>query len=279
MSANQSFTLTTIRFSHFNEKARWGLDYYELPYKEFPLMPVIHFPFALWASRMQGKRDKVSTRFSTPILRTPQGKILTDSSAILHYLSETYGTAENSLFPNEEAVQLERYWSDELAPHARRVAYFHGLPSDRLLHLLADHNVPRWQARAFKCLLPFCRGTIQKAFHINPETAERSRGKILAAWQKAEDLLADGRRFLTAGRFTAADLAFACSAAPALLISPEEGYGGLLPPLGMTGREGKDLALQLRATKAGDFVLRMFREHHGKRIIPCHPIPKSPMGA
>ena len=38
----EELRLITIRFSHYNEKARWVLDYYKVPYREEPHMFVLN---------------------------------------------------------------------------------------------------------------------------------------------------------------------------------------------------------------------------------------------
>jgi len=36
--------LITLAFSHYNEKARWALDRYAVPYREEPHMPFVCSP-------------------------------------------------------------------------------------------------------------------------------------------------------------------------------------------------------------------------------------------
>ena len=51
MSDARKHHLITICFSHFNEKARWALDRFGVAYRESGYLPLLHMPFALWASR------------------------------------------------------------------------------------------------------------------------------------------------------------------------------------------------------------------------------------
>jgi glutathione S-transferase len=74
----------------------------------------------------------------------------------------------------------------------------------------------------------------------------------------------EGKRYLVGDRFTAADLAFACMAAPILLPRPEEGYGAVLPPLEETPPAFAEVAREMRETPAGRFALRMFRQERGR---------------
>jgi hypothetical protein len=36
------FRLITISVSHYSEKARWALEYLEIPFQELPYMPPFH---------------------------------------------------------------------------------------------------------------------------------------------------------------------------------------------------------------------------------------------
>ena len=85
----------------------------------------------------------------------------------------------------------------------------------------------------------------------------RSFAKVNAVFDDVGAALADGRRYLAGDRFTAADLAFASLAAPALL---PDGYakwiGGLdeMPPAMRAQVEA------WRATPAGQFGVRLYDE-------------------
>lgn len=45
------YKLITIAFSHYNEKARWGLERFAQPDKESEYMPLLHMPAVAWATR------------------------------------------------------------------------------------------------------------------------------------------------------------------------------------------------------------------------------------
>src|SRR5262245_45738042 len=62
--------LTTIKFSHFNEKARWALDRFGVAYTERAYMPMLHMPFAIARNRFMRSWDGTSTAATTPVLFT-----------------------------------------------------------------------------------------------------------------------------------------------------------------------------------------------------------------
>ncbi len=86
--------LVTIGFSHYVDKARWGLDLSPLRerYVEDAHMPVFHFP-AVAAITKDRKRT------STPLLLLPDGTVIQDSALILEYLSRTYPQDLGHLYP------------------------------------------------------------------------------------------------------------------------------------------------------------------------------------
>ncbi len=249
--------LITIRFSHYNEKARWALDRCRVPYREEAYMPTFHFlpTLALAIRYGLGRSDVASTPFSTPALVTDGGECLRDSSDIVRWVSDRH--AGGALHPTDEAAALERRFHDELGPHARRVAYFHAFRDPSLLGKMADHNVGRTQATLFKALQPFAKAGIQKGLRVTPEGAARSTAKVRAIFDEI-GVRVRGRRYLVGDTFTAADLAFACMAAPALLPSPAEGYAAWFPPIDEVPRAVGDLVRELRASEAGAYALRMF---------------------
>ena len=67
-----------------------------------------------------------------------------------------------------------------------------------------------------------------------------------------------GAAYLVGSRFTAADLTFACLAAPVVGPGGYGGLGGMPLPWGVYP-EG--LLEEMRATPAGQHVLRVYREH------------------
>jgi glutathione S-transferase len=261
---SRAVELITIKFSHYNEKARWALDRFGVAYEERGYLPMIHMPFALARSRFMRGWDGTSTAATTPVLFTGRS-VIADSEEILKYLSGAYGTPENNLYPIPEAAALSARFSGSLGSDTRRVAYHHAFQSPELLRRVVEANAPGWQARAFLALLPAIMKALRWRLEIRPEAVERSLERIWEEVAFVNGLLADGRNYLVAERFTAADLTFSCMMAISLLIQPHEGFGATLPPLDLCPPAVQELARGLRATPAGQFVLRMFAEERSRR--------------
>jgi glutathione S-transferase len=93
---------------------------------------------------------------------------------------------------------------------------------------------------------------------LSPAKAQQSAAQIRTIFNSVDTRLADGRNFLVGGRLTLSDIAFAVSAAPAVL---PPGYGGPIPPFEEMPPEVQALVTEMRAHPAGSFALRIYREH------------------
>mmetsp|Transcript_22513 Transcript_22513/g.38439 ORF Transcript_22513/g.38439 Transcript_22513/m.38439 type:complete len:111 (-) Transcript_22513:65-397(-) len=95
--AQHKYRFITIPASHYVEKARWALDLGGVPYTESKWPPVLH---------MLGSTAGLN-RQSVPVLLTPDGKRLTDSTDILHHVAVNY-TAGAHLYPTSCREEVER---------------------------------------------------------------------------------------------------------------------------------------------------------------------------
>lgn len=262
--------LVTIRFSHYNERARWALDRFKVPYVEIPCIPPFYMGAAAFYSRGRGKSDRLSTKVSTPVLVTTEGERLCDSGDILRWVSDKFSDETTTLYPSDDVRAMDQHLHDDFGHHVRRVAYLEVLREGRLFESLAKKNVGAVQATLFVALSGLMRKAIVKGVGVTPEKAERGLKRIREEYETVSQRLSDGRKYLFGDRFTAADLSFGALSAPVLAVSPQEGYGARLPVLGEC--PGLDaIARELRATPAGKFALRLFAEERGERQIPCLP--------
>ncbi|HSO21453.1 MAG TPA: glutathione S-transferase C-terminal domain-containing protein, partial [Chondromyces sp.] len=81
--------------------------------------------------------------------------------------------------------------------------------------------------------------------------------RVKEVFATVAERLADRRDFLVGNAFTAADLSFAALAAPVVL---PRNYGSPLPPLDELPPAMLALVEDFRATPAGEFALRMYRD-------------------
>jgi glutathione S-transferase len=172
------FELISIRVSHFNEKARWVLDLFEVPYIERPYMPVLHMFPVLRSTRGIGQSDDSSSFVSTPVLITDTGSVLHDSRDIVHYVDGRFAHAGSSLFPNSAVRELDREFHATIGPLARRIAYYYASSDTRVTRQIASANVGETQARLFNALYPLIRYKLIKSYGINRENVARDEDKL-----------------------------------------------------------------------------------------------------
>jgi glutathione S-transferase len=258
--------LVTIVFSHYNEKARWALDYAGVDYVERPFMPGFSHLGVLLATRGRGGRaDGHSSRLSTPVLVTREGERLCDSTDIARWASARAGEgAPGPLFPEPAVDELVARFGKTIGPRTRLIAYWHAFRSKTALQTMADRNVSPRQALAFRVIAPLGAAFIKRGIGVDDASKERALEKVRAELAAVEELLGS-RRYLVGDTFTAADLTFASLMAPALLITREEGYGASMCDLDELGPEARELVTEIRASRAGAFALEMFRRHRHER--------------
>lgn len=110
--------LWQLRFSHFNEKARWALDYKQVPHRRRSLAPGLH-------SR---RTKRLGGRGTTPLLQI-DGEAIGDSTEIIAELEGH--KSDPPLYPQagaerRAALALEEHFDTELGPGVRS-AVFHAL--------------------------------------------------------------------------------------------------------------------------------------------------------
>ncbi len=245
------YRLITIGPSHYCEKARWALDFVGAPYREEKHPPIIHWA---WSLSSGGGR-------TVPILIVGE-RVIGDSIDILHFLDERVGEGRR-LYPVEpehraEVEALEERFDTRLGPHTRRVAYFYLLPHRPLVMAAVLPEVGTGQRVVFRLGFSFFRWLMRRGMNINPASVDRSIDYVRRVFTEVDEQLADGREFLVGGTFTAADLSFASLAAPLLLPSQ---YGAPLPLLQQLPETVIGLITEFRSSAAGEFGLRLYREH------------------
>lgn len=262
VNASRPHRLITLAFSHYNEKARWALDRYAIPYSEEPHMPVVCSLAVAVATRGRGgKADRTSSRYSTPVLILNDGRVLSDSTDIVRFAAE----GDDSLFPSSEVSELVDHYGDQLGPYTRFLAYWHLGRHPGMIERLAADNVGSRQAKVFQRLAPLMQSQLTRALGLTEAGRDHAMARLREELDAAGSRLGD-RDYLCGDRFTAADLTFAALLAPVLCITPEEGFGAILPELASLDDEAQALISEVRAHRAGQFALRIYGEERRRSI-------------
>ena len=236
--------------SHFNEKARWALDFKRVPHVRHSLIPGFH---VATVKRMTGKTQ-------VPVLKLA-GTAISDSSKIIEALERAY--PEPALYPADpdqrrRALELEDFFDEELGPYIRRWIFHVILPYPKFVRAaFVSHASPAAQL-AQRAMSPLIGVVMRRQMDINPATAEIARSKTMAAMDRLErELQPSG--YLVGDRFTVADLTAAALLSP-LVRPPEFPYKAeaILPEPLMKIRDA------VSAHPAFKWTLRTYRQHRGE---------------
>jgi glutathione S-transferase len=200
-----------LKVSHYNEKARWALDYKRVPHIRRAATPGRHAKIA--------KRLGAGT--TLPVLEL-DGRVIGDSTLIIRELERRY--PEPALYPDDPAARrralgIEDHFDEEFGPYLRFLVVEHMLP-DAPLFLGAftpDLSGPRrWAARA---MYPLIRRGVQRDFGIDRASVEVAWAKCRLACQRFRAELGSSG-YLVGNAFTVADLTVAALLSP--VVAPEQ---------------------------------------------------------
>jgi glutathione S-transferase len=234
-----------ITFSNFNEKARWALDWKQVPHARRAPPNGTHVPLALFLSH-GGQR-------TFPVLRI-DGHSIGDSTAIIAELERRF--PEPPLYPDDpheqrSALELEDFFDENYGHEVRRLAFWHLLSDTEAAEATARELMGEWAVR----LVPGIRSFLWSYDGIDEGAAKRARELILAGFDRIE-AERDGGDYLVGDRFSVADLAAAALAGP-LLSPPEFPWQPKgEPPPGLARERG-----ELSEHPGAQWVLRTYAKH------------------
>jgi glutathione S-transferase len=240
-----------IAISHYNEKARWALDYKRIPHRRRALPGGAHMLAALLLTHGQ------NVTFPVLVL---DGEGVGDSTAIIGELERRW--PDPPLYPEDpaerrRALDLEEYFDEGLGPAIRLVGW-HELTRDpeRLAELAGRFLPPglRDDPRAAAAAGRYAAAFTGVRYGVkSEEAAQRSRQKVVSALDRLEAEL-DGREYLAGDRFSVADLTAASLFYP--LALPPEG-----PSLGEPPEAYERWRAPLAERPGAQWVAEIYRRH------------------
>ncbi len=235
--------------SHFNEKARWALDFKRLAHIRHSLIPGFHVPVV---KRMTGKT-------TVPVLKL-NGVAISDSSRIIEALERAY--PEPPLYPADaderaRALELEDFFDEELGPYIRRWIFFVILPYPEFVRAAFVSHASRGAQWAHRAISPVIGAIMRRQMDINPASAEIARGKTLAAMDRLTKELRPSR-YLVGDRFTVADLTAAALLSP-IARPPQFPYKAAVP----IPEPFAKIRDSLSAHPAFQWTLHTYAQHRG----------------
>ena len=212
--------LWQFKYSHYNEKARWALDFKRVPHVRRSLLPGAHIPRVLW---MTGQK-------AVPVL-VLDGRAIADSTRIIEALERW--RPQPALYPPDpgertRASELEEFFDEELGPHLRRTWFYEIMPdADFTVNQL---TVGRCQStrRIYRGLYPVVSRVMRADMGINAAGAAAGRAKAEAALDRiSAELQPSG--YLVGTAFSVADLTAAALLSP--IVMPREFPYPFISPL------------------------------------------------
>ena len=243
--------LWQFRISHFNEKARWALDWKGLPHVRRSLLPGVHVPRVLWMTRQK----------KVPVL-VVDGHAIADSSRIIEAVERL--RPDPPLYPTNEAdrrraLELEDWFDEEVGPYMRRFAFHEMRREPEVFDAFASQAAPEMFARGGRLAGVFGRAMTGARYGArDADAAERAREKVLAGLDRLEaELRPSG--YLVGDRFSVADLTAAALFAP-LVMPPEFPYELPQPLPGPLARFRESIA----SRPGFRWVAETYRRHRGR---------------
>ena len=235
-------------FSHYNEKARWALDWKGVPHVRRSYLPGPHM---LPVYRLSGQR-------SVPVLRAGT-EVIPGSAAIIYWLDRHHPTP--TLLPEDpatrqEALAVQQWFDDKVGPAIRRAFFFDFLDDGDYAARAMSFGQPAAVVALYRALFPATRAIMRFDMGIHAEGAERGRARTTEALDR---VAAAGEGYLVGDRFSVADLA-AASLLSVAIFPPESPV--VLP-------EPRSRAVETWLARWADhpgtkWVARMFARHRGR---------------
>ena len=200
-----------LKVSHYNEKARWALDYKRVPHTRRAAVP----------GRHRGIAEELTGGRTFPVL-VLDGVAIGDSTRIIEALERSH--PDPPLYPADpgarrRALELEDFFDEELGPYTRLLVLNGVLPDAGLTLGTFAPDLPRGRRLVTRAAFPLVRRRVRADFEINDRSLEVAWAKIRAARERfRRELQPSG--YLVGESFTVADLTLAALVAPA--VAPEQ---------------------------------------------------------
>jgi glutathione S-transferase len=241
--------LYQFAMSHFNEKARWGLDWKRIPHRRHSLLPG---PHKLQMMRLSGQ-DQV------PVLKHGED-VIAGSAQILAHLEAFQPAAP--LLPEDpaladEARRLQSEFDATLGPAVRLARFVEVMPNPGYFARQFTHDKSRATQLMYGAMFPLVKGLMTKQMNLSAENAVSARATMAETLDRlARDAAASD--YLVGDRFSIADLTAAALLMPA--VEPPGGPAVALP----RSTEAETWLARWADHPGAEWVREIYRRHRGE---------------
>ncbi len=243
-------TLYQFSGSHFNEKARWALDWKGVSHDRRSLLPG---PHALTMKRLTGKTE-------VPALRDA-GAVIAGSAQIIDHLEKLH--PKPPLYPRDSAqrqraLSIQAQFDEQVGPATRLALFSEALDTDfALATFAAEHGAI---ARScYRAVFPAVKRVINKSVGVNAQSALAARERT----REALDFVAKesaANQYLVGDCFSVADLCCAALLMPAVDVSA---HGG---PAGKGGSRHEAWLSSWSDHPGAEWVREIYRRHRREEL-------------
>ena len=213
--------LIQFPYSHYNEKARWALDWKRVPHVRRSLLPG---PHALTVRRLTGATQ-------VPVLRL-EGEVVAGSARIVEALEGRY--PDPPLYPSDpeqrrRALEIQSWFDEEVGPRVRQAIFAVFLREPAyVVRLFASERPPLARA-LYRASFPLVRLAMRSSMGLGaPGAVPRAHATTREALDFVAKHAGPGGH-LVGDRFSVADLAAASLLAP--VVSPPDSAMALPEPM------------------------------------------------
>ena len=191
--------------SHFNEKARWALDWKAVKHRRIAYLPGPHVP----------QIRRLSGQAQTPVLVLGDD-VIAGSAQIIDALERA--VPERPLYPaapelRARALEHQRHCDEEVGPAVRTAVFSVLIDEPAFLGAIFAGRQPLAKRVLYRALLPLAKPMIAKGNGVDPANVARAIARTERALDETERLVAATGQII-GDAFSVADLATAALLAP-----------------------------------------------------------------
>lgn len=240
--------------SHFNEKARWAMDYKGLAHRRVDYLPGPH------AARIKKLSGGPS---STPLLQVGEDTV-SGSAAIIDWLEAHY--PEPALHPKDaelcrQALEIQAHYDNAVGPATRTFVFSYLIRHPGYLCKTFSHSKPWPKRLLYRAIFPAAKPLIAKANKVVEQADIDAAGRLIDSTLDELATAINDKGYLIGDSFSVADLTAAALLAPLAQIDHIDMQRRQPVPADL-----KEYVDSLQAHPAIHWVQKQYRQH---RPPPC----------